>query len=363
VFTVNAADDTLQETFLAKNGQPWTTQNMSAKFGTPPVEPGTVPVALFHGGYTSVYTVNEADGTLQETYLPAIGDAWVTQNLSANYGTPPVAADTSPAVVFHGGYVSVYTVNAADNTLQETYLPKIGNAWVTQNLSAHYGTPPVAAFSSPAALYHTGYTSVYTVNAADNTLQETFLPAIGQPWATQNMSAKFGTPPVAAITSPAAVVHTDASGVLNFTSVFTVNAADNTLQETYLAAIGKSWVTQNLSASTGTPPISSGTSPVPLYHTGYTSVYTVNAFDGTLQETYLSQNGKPWITQNLSVNYGTPPQAGDSPAAVVHPNSAGVMNFTSVFTINVDGTVQETYLAAVGDAWVTQGFPAPPAIG
>jgi hypothetical protein len=266
--------------------------------------------------------------------------------------------------VFHGGYVSVYTVNAADNTLQETYLPKIGNAWVTQNLSANYGTPPVAAFSSPAALYHTGYTSVFTVNAADNTLQETFLPAIGQPWATQNMSAKFGTPPVAAITSPAPVLHTDASGVLDFTSVFTVNAADDSLQETYLSAIGKPWVTQNLSAGAFSPAVASGTSPVPLYHTGYTSVFTVNAFDGTLQETYLSQNGKPWVTQNLSVNYGTPPLAGDtSPAAVVHPNSAGVNNFTSVYTIGVSGTVQETYLAAVGNAWVTQPLPAPPAIG
>jgi surface antigen len=363
VFTVNGADDTLQETFLAKNGQPWATQNMSAKFGTPPVAPGTVPVAIFHGGYTSVYTVNAADNTLQETYLPAIGDAWVTQNLSAHYGTPPVADFSNPAVAFHGGYVSVYTVNAADNTLQETYLPKIGDAWVTQNLSAHYGTPPVAPFTSPAALYHTGYTSVYTVNAADYTLQETFLSAIGQPWATQNMSAKFGTPPVEYVTSPAAVVHTDPSGVLDFTSVFTVNAADGSLQETYLPKIGDAWVTQNLSASTGTPAVAQFSSPVALYHTGYTSVYTVNAVDDTLQETFLAQNGKPWVTQNLSVNFGTPPLAGNTiPAAVVHPDSAGVNNFTSVYTIGSSGTVQETYLAAINDPWVTQPLPAPPAV-
>ena len=44
---------------------------------------------MVHDGYTSVYTI-DANGDLQETYLPAIGDAWSTQNLSANYGTPAV---------------------------------------------------------------------------------------------------------------------------------------------------------------------------------------------------------------------------------------------------------------------------------
>ncbi len=39
--------------------------------------------------WTSVYTIDGANGDLQETYLPAIGDRWSTQNLSANYGTPP----------------------------------------------------------------------------------------------------------------------------------------------------------------------------------------------------------------------------------------------------------------------------------
>jgi hypothetical protein len=27
---------------------------------------------------------------LQETYLPAVGDPWTTQDLTAKYGTPPV---------------------------------------------------------------------------------------------------------------------------------------------------------------------------------------------------------------------------------------------------------------------------------
>jgi hypothetical protein len=44
-------------------------------------------------GYSSVDTVDSASGDLQETYLPGTGfpgDAWVTQDLSAKYGTPAV---------------------------------------------------------------------------------------------------------------------------------------------------------------------------------------------------------------------------------------------------------------------------------
>jgi len=39
--------------------------------------------------WTSVYTIDSSNGDLQETYLLAIGDSWTTQNMSANYGTPP----------------------------------------------------------------------------------------------------------------------------------------------------------------------------------------------------------------------------------------------------------------------------------
>lgn len=46
-------------------------------------------MALFHTGYTSVYTADQGSDDLQETYLPALGDPWATQDLSAKYGTPP----------------------------------------------------------------------------------------------------------------------------------------------------------------------------------------------------------------------------------------------------------------------------------
>ncbi|HEV2372268.1 MAG TPA: CHAP domain-containing protein [Streptosporangiaceae bacterium] len=328
--------------------------------GPPPANddpPGSA--AVVHSGYTSVYTVN-TDGTLQETYLAKNGQPWHTQDLSSEFGTPPVAAGTTPVALFHGGYTSVYTVNAADHTLQETYLSAIGQPWHTQDLSSEFGTPPVEAGTTPAVALHAGYTSVYTLNA-NGSLQETYLSAVGQPWHTQNLSTGSGTPPAAAGTNPAPVLHTSASGALNFTSVYTLNA-DHTLQETYLPAIGQPWHTQNLSTGSGTPPAAAGTSPQALYHTGYTSVFTLNT-NGTLQETYLTKNGQPWHTQSLSAEYGTPPVALHTPVMpVVHPDSSGVMDFTSVYTINATGhTLQETYLSAVGQPWHTQTLPAPPA--
>jgi hypothetical protein len=42
------------------------------------------------------------------TYLTGIGQAWFTMELPAHQ----VAAGTTPAVVLHDGFVSVYTVNA-----------------------------------------------------------------------------------------------------------------------------------------------------------------------------------------------------------------------------------------------------------
>jgi hypothetical protein len=108
---------------------------------------GTQPMALYHDGYTSVYTVDASDVDLQETYLPAIGDAWTTQNLSAKYGTPQPAAIVSALLHYDtsGGltWTSVYTLDTSGD-LQETYLSNVGfpgDAWATQNLSVNYGTP------------------------------------------------------------------------------------------------------------------------------------------------------------------------------------------------------------------------------
>ena len=93
-------------------------------------------------GYSSVYTVDSANGHLQETYLPYMGDAWTTQDLSATggtlAGTPPVMPGTQPVALVHCGYTSVYTVDASSGDLQETYLPAIGDSWTTQDLSGRH---------------------------------------------------------------------------------------------------------------------------------------------------------------------------------------------------------------------------------
>ena len=347
VYTVDASNGHLQETYLPAMGDPWTTQDLSANYGTPAVMAGTEPVSVVHAGYTSVYTVDAGTGDLQETYLPAIGDAWSTQNLSVNYGTPPT--DWTPTAVYHSNYTSVYTVDASNSDLQETYLPAIGDAWSTQNLSVNYGTPPVRSGTSPVSIVHSGFTSVYTVDP-NNDLQETYLPAIGDAWSTQNLSVNYGTPQTT--TTPTVLVH------LGYTSVYTVDSSNSHLQETYLAAIGDAWSTQDLSAIYGTPTVMAGTAPAALFHTGYASVYTVDASDSHLQETYQPTVDGPYNTQDLSNNYGTPPTA-LTPITLLHPDTSGNLTWSSVYTVDEStGDLQETYLPVLGDPWTTQNLSA-----
>jgi hypothetical protein len=354
VYTSDASNGDLQETYLPAMDDPWNTQDLSTKYGTPAVMAGTTPVSVTHDGYTSVYTI-DTNGDLQETYLPAIGDAWATQDLSAKYGTP--ASDVTPAAVFHDGYTSVYTVDESSGDLQETYLPGAGfpgDSWVTQNLSVNYGTPAVDPLTSPVALVHDGFTSVYTVDKSSDDLQETYLPYLGDSWTTQNLSVNYGTPAVDPLTSPVALVHD------GFTSVYTVDKSSDDLQETYLPAIGDPWATQDLSAKYGTPAVAADTQPVALYHDGYTSVYTVDESGDDLQETYLAAISDPWGTQDLSAKYGTPAAYG-SATALVHPDTSGGLTWTSVYTLEVNGDLQETYLPDTdfpGDPWITQNLSA-----
>ena len=347
VYSVDSANGHLRETYLTKMGDPWSTQDLSAKYGTPQVMPGTEPVSVTHEGYTSVYTVDASNGHLRETYLPKMGDPWSTQDLSAKYGTPTTS--WTPTAVVHDGYTSVYTVDASNGHLRETYLPKMGDPWSTQDLSAKYGTPQAQPGTGPVSVTHDGYTSVYTVDA-DHDLQETYLPKMGDPWSTQDLSAKYGTPTTTR--TPTAVVHD------GYTSVYSVDEADDHLQETYLPKMGDPWSTQDLSAKYGTPSVASGTQPVALTHTGYTSVYTVDRASNHLQETYLPKMGDPWSTQDLSAKYGTPPTT-ETPIALLHPDESGALTWTSVYTIDqFDNHLRETYLPKTGDPWSTQDLSA-----
>jgi hypothetical protein len=262
------------------------------------------------------------NGDLQETYLAGIGGGWATQDLSAKYQTPPTN-ETPTAVVHSTGagagsngcntYTSVYTRDR-NGDLQETYLPNVGfpgDAWHSQDLSTT-GTdlpdaPGVLAGTSPVAIVHCGYTSVFTVDAGDDDhatgdLQETYLPAIGGPWHTQDLSANYQTPKTT--TTPTAVMHSAGSGgpsSCGYTSVYTVTQYTQHLWETYLPNVGfpgDRWHTQDLSTTgtdlPNTPPVAPGTAPVALVHLGYTSVYTVDEGTNDLEESYLPAVGDGW---------------------------------------------------------------------
>ncbi|NUR03481.1 MAG: hypothetical protein HOY79_45295 [Streptomyces sp.] len=353
VWTVDAGSQDLQETYLPKMGDGWSTQDLTAKYHTPAVAPGTQPEALVHSGYTSLYTVDQASMHLQETYLPKMGDDWSTQDLSAIYHTPPTAE--SPIVLAHPGedssvtYSSVYTVDQFDDHLQETYLRAIGDSWATQDLTAKYHTPPVAAADFPTSgpnVVHDGYTSAFGHLAGTGDLVETYLPAMGAQWSAQDLSSKYHTPPMMAGAPATAVVHD------GYTSVFTVDPGGD-LHETYLPKMGDPWSTQDLSAIYHTPKVRPGTSATAVFHDGYTSVYTVDDGSNDLQETYLPKMGDGWSTQDLTQNYGAPTvRSGTAPVAIMHSG------WTSVYVVDSSGDLEETYLPALGDPWTTQDLSA-----
>ncbi|HTU75365.1 MAG TPA: arabinofuranosidase catalytic domain-containing protein [Trebonia sp.] len=371
VFTVDEGSQHLQETYLPNAGfpgDPWLTHDLSSTAptmaGTPPVAPGTQPEALVHLGYTSVYTVDEGSQHVEETYLPAIGDSWTAQDLTTNYKAP--VTDQSPVVLLHPdaggslGYVSVFTAGEFSDDLEETYLPDTGfpgDPWLTQDLSTGYTVPPVAVTNSANqaswTVAHGGYTSAYTVDwpangASGGTLQETYLPQMFGTWSTKPLPA----PGVSVFTRPVALVHD------GYASVYTVDSGDSShaagdLQETYLPAIGGSWSTQDLSKQTGAPPIAAGSSPAAVFHDGYTSIYTVDT-NGDLEETFLPALGGSWKSQDLTQVYQAPKVlAGTSPVAIYHDG------YTSVFTVDAGnpngsgGDLQETFLPVMGGGWST----------
>ncbi|MEZ0113923.1 hypothetical protein ABH920_007957 [Catenulispora sp. EB89] len=340
MFTVDSANGHLEESYLAQIGGAWASHDLNTLAKTPPVMPGTTPVSLVHGD-TSVFTVAADNGDLWETYLPKLGGPWFSQDLSAKYHTPNTS--WTPTAVVHDGYTSVYTVDAANGHLRETYLPKLGDDWVSQDLSDKYHTPAVQAGTSPVAIVHSGYTSVYTIGP-DHHLEETYLIQLGQDWHTQDLSAKYLTPPTAV--TPTAVVHG------GYTSVYTVDDVTRDLEETYLPAIGDDWKAQDLSAEYHTPPVAPGTQPVALFHTGFTSVYTVAEGSQHVWESYLPYLGDGWGVQDFTAKYQTPVTS-DTPAVLLHPASGGDL-WSSVFTVNeFNDHLNESYLPKIGDDWTS----------
>jgi len=368
VYTVNASNGHLQETYLPHMGGPWTTKDLYKAAHTPPVMPDTHPVALTHCGYTSVYTVDASNGDVQTTYLPKLGAKWATQDLTAKYHVPPT--DQTPGAVEHTngvpgatpgcGYTGLYTRDR-NGDLQDSYLPNTGfpgDPWQTQDLSSMPSphTPQIQPGTSPVAITHCGYTSVYTVDAANHHLQTTYLPKLGDLWGTEDLSRDYRTP--STDSTPTAVEHTagapGATQNCGYTSVFTVNEGSRDLEETYLPKLGGPWHPENLSIVAHTPPVAPGTHPVALVHTGYTGVYTIDMGTDLLQATYLPAIGQKWNTQNLSQEYKTPP-TDQSPTALLHLDPSGNLDWTSVYTVNeFNNHLQTTYLPQLGGPWTTE---------
>jgi hypothetical protein len=347
-FSVDAKNGDLQESSLTAQGADWATADLSAA-GTPPVEPGTTPVAVVHDGVTSVFTISATDDHLWETHMRPGVTSWTADDLTAIAKTPP--SKVTPSALFHDGYTTVYTIDASNGHLQTTYLQVLNGPWTTADLTAQTpGAPTVQPGTSPASILHDGEASVFTVGT-DHDIWETSLPTIDGTWSARDITALSTGPQTA--TTVTAVFHDD---------VLTVFAAGDPLRHLWklsLPSLTGSWSAQDLTASApDTPPVAPGTSPAALFHNGYTSVYTVDETSLDLQTTYLPSLSGDWATENLSGDYQVPPTT-ETPVPLLHPGTDGQLDRLSVFTVNqFDNDLQDTYLVAEGDPWTTQDMNA-----
>jgi hypothetical protein len=104
------------------------------------------------------------EGVMTQGFPSDAADAAVQSNIvAAGYGgnsSPPAGAAASAAgqAVVHQGYSSVFTVDSANGHLRETYLPKMYDSWLTHDLGSTAptmpDTPPVAPGTQPEVLVH-----------------------------------------------------------------------------------------------------------------------------------------------------------------------------------------------------------------
>jgi hypothetical protein len=338
-FAVNQSNGHLVQSTPAATGAAVT--DLTAAAGTPSVSWDNQPAAVSHGNEISVFTVDAANGHLQETHQPA-GGPWATRDLSATAGVPPVATKDSPAAVLHDGELSVFTVNMTGDQLEETYLASLGSAWATRNIGASSGTPAAQTNNSPVTVFQGVETKVFTVSASSGQLWETWLTSLGASWQSDNLSASYGTPAVRAPNGLTAVVH---GGV---TSVLSVNAGAGHLEETYQPAIGGSWSVRDVTSAAGTPAVSSSVAPTSTFNGSEAKVLTASASNGHLWESWLA--GGAWHSDDITSAYGTPVVAG---AGSLGSSVRGTE--TDVFTVNAsNGRLQETSQLAAGGAWATR---------
>jgi hypothetical protein len=357
-FTVDANNGDLQATSLTAQGADWSTADLSLTetAGTPPVEPGTQPVAVVHDGVVSVFTVSAADDHLWETHETPGVTTWKADDLTLLGGTPPTKV--TPSALFHDGYTTVYTVDAATGHLWTTYLKVLNGPWTSADLTAQTpGAPAVQPGTSPASVFYDGQAHVFTVGTSHD-IWDTYLPTIDGTWSAQDITQ--ASSPLGPQTTSTVTAGLD-GGALD------VFAAGDPLRHLWMLSLpspGGTWSSQDLTAGgPQTPPVAPGTAPAALFHNGYLSAYTVDETSLDLETTYLSSPGGTWATENLSGDYQVPPTT-ETPVPLLHPGISGALDRVSVFTVNASNDdLQDSFLVAEGDPWSTQDMNTTPTTG
>jgi hypothetical protein len=359
VFTVGTGHD-IWDTYLPAIDGTWSAQDITqASSPLGPQTTSTVTAGL-DGGALDVFAAGDPSRHLWMLSLPSPGGTWSSQDLTAGGPkTPPVAPGTAPAALFHNGYLSAYTVDETSLDLETTYLPAPGGSWSDENLSHDYQVPPTT--ETPVPLLHPGISgaldrlSVFTVDHLDNDLQDSFLVAEGDPWNTQDMNTATtgGVPPVMIDYSPASTWSVASGGI---TYVFSADPSTDDLIVTYLIGQGASWLTENLTEEDQAPTVDTDTMPTAVAWDGKVTVFSVGSAAGDLWETTLSGIGGTWAGEDLT-------KAGDpttqvTPAAVFHGGQLDAYIVSDGHKGSAAGDLEQYYLPEGSATWSVQDLTA-----
>jgi hypothetical protein len=138
-----------------------------------------------------VFTRDASNGDLVQTYLPA-GGSWTKYDLS-RAGVAAHAAGSPISMVRPDGTLDVY-YRGVDAHLYELYL-KPGGSWTQWDVSAA-GNAPAAISGDPAVSITNGIINMFTRDASNGDLVQTYWSAATNSWTKWDVTAAGYAPTI-----------------------------------------------------------------------------------------------------------------------------------------------------------------------
>jgi hypothetical protein len=287
-------DQHVRELYYSDAGGGWGGTDVTAAAGAPVAVSGSALTSWADPGYQHVAFVSP-DQHVRELYYPLAGGGWACADLTAATGAPVAVSGSALTSWADPGYQHVVFVSA-DQHVRELYYPLAGGVWANADLTAATGAPPaVAAALTSWADAH--YQHVVFVSA-DQHVHELFYPLAGGVWAANDLTALTGSAP----TAPGSALTSWADPAYQH---IVFMSADQHVHELFYPLAGGGWAANDLTALTGSPPITPGSALTSWADPEYQHIIFVSA-DQHVHELFYPLAGGGWASTDLTAQAGAP---------------------------------------------------------